>query len=444
MGEARKKILFFDIWAYGKGCIGPLMKELSTAAEVLYVGNDCQISTSLMRDRRDNLAQYRKRRELECADDYLDGDIDLKEYGGSFVRLLTALKPDVVVVISSHGVEQRHLVFVCDQLGIPTVLVMHGVREHSADAPKPQPSLWQKMQSVQRTIRRSLYYVKRFSTYMADRIRLLGYSEILRVANWRDCCFLFLRHRAYVLNPPQNDQFEYDLVSVTSDLDKKYFNNNYGIGKGAKPTKFVKHYSFDLSNVLGDDRREMDPGLVVFVSQPVVSHHLMSEQGFSLLIESLADACKSCGMELVVRPHPRDDITILEKLQRQFKFELSEESMQDDFWRSAVMVGINSSLLYSAAVMRKRVIAVDCQTYPLTAVLRAEKLEIVEFCEQQALLTSRLLETLTRLTDLPIFEPPKLQKPESFLSREILGLASGSRQIDLVDQVGHLSDAAEV
>lgn len=427
MSESRgkPKVLFFDVWAYGKKYLDPLFTELNTQGfEVVFASNDERIGASLGAAGKTTLSKWKEKRVGCGDDDCLSADIDLSNYDGSFLKMFQAVRPDVLVVISLHGLEQRHACFVANELAIPTAMIMHGIRGDSATTNTANASLVETCLKILSRWRRITYYLKCFRHYMHDRVRLRGSTELARRSNLRDLASLLISHKKYMLRPGSSDQINYDLLSVTHAKDVGYYQRNYGVGSLSKNTKFIVHGSLDLGQLLTEEAKSFairfDEKKVLFISQPVVSQGLVSKADFVQVISSLAAVCCTRGLQLVIRPHPRDDLELLNELASKFHLAISEDTLNEDIWTAGIVVGLNSSLLYSASLLGKSVIIFAIPSYPPLEAI--QDLAVIDFTADEEKLERDTLKLVSSLILSSPSLPLQIQAPEKLLLQAIAEL----------------------
>jgi hypothetical protein len=260
--------------------------------------------------------------------------LDISKFGFSFVNAFSQINPDIVVTISMHGIFHRWAVAVAKSLQIKTAFFPHGIRIPSP--PKTRKSATTKLQ-------RAAFYFSQFLSFARD----LAASDIC--ALW-DFCFLmaefYLSNYTFTNCPKSKIGLSYDTVFLNVDGERKYFSMFMG-QRNVVSTTFICAGNVSSTDPLFDiNWSEAGPrNTLLFFSQPLYLSGCISISDMVEYIVDIDRASSKLGIQLIVRPHPRDLPSFTRILSEKGIALSINNSFEIDVQSSRYFMGINSASL---------------------------------------------------------------------------------------------------
>jgi len=321
-----KKIVFIDTWINGMKFTDLIAKELSADYELYYVHAD---------------SLYGSPSSIEMSSCY-DSVIDIKDYNFSFHKVLSEIKPDVVIFISMHALFQRWANFICEVLNIPTLFFPHGVRiegERSSGGGK---------KNVIEYLIRVKFLLKHWIHLLMDLFRSKQTLHLTRkhgLTLFKSFMEMGFNYGSFNDCPKYKWGLTYNTICLSSEYDQHYFSNF--VGKNNK-TKFAitGHLTSGSAAFSSQQHSHLERSAIIFISQPLVSGNLMSEKKYIEYILWCQNVLENTLQEkFIVRKHPRDDMHIINKLRVAGVAISNERDMSFDIAKCKLVMGLNSSAL---------------------------------------------------------------------------------------------------
>jgi hypothetical protein len=351
-----KKILFVDSWSLGLRITTPLAKELNKDFDCYYFHFD-NLQAKSGKAVKKNIENFNKQ-DYKA---FYKKIISFNEYNCSITNLIQELNPDLLIFISLHGFEQKYVNEIASYHNKPCVLFMHGLKSYDFKGVK---SFF--IKKIIYKFPRIIHFTKLYLYYLKDIKR----NQINRsfIEKFKRFYLITIKHSKFLFNPGKDFGCNYKLIFTTTKNDENYFKNNYGLTDSTK-FKIIGHIdNHNLINVLLNQNIKIQKK-VLFISQPLVKEGLLSVKDFRAAIESINTISKKLNLTLTVRPHPSDDIELLNKLKTELNFEISQKKLEEDLIESEIISGFFSTLLFTAQILEKPMIIFKIENLPYLEVI---------------------------------------------------------------------------
>ena len=347
----KKKIYFLDSWSVGFQIIEPVIKALcQDKFDLYFVHFDSLIKKYPDKLFTSNIIKsnaYLKKSKI-CK------GIDLSKYNFSAVDFFKNEEPDLLVFISIHNLEQRYFLNIAKHFNTRTMLVMHGlILDHVIINKK---SIFKKLLYPITKFNRLRYYTKLYRIYFEDlnKLRKVNFNVLLYLK------ILVFREK-YVNTIDKSESFTLDSICMINKKDRLFYSKYYNQNK--TKYKLVGHLdNHRLINYFESNKKEIfanSENNVIFFSQPLVADGTLSFRQYYKSLNLIKKSCDKLGLNLVLRPHPRDDKNVIDKLKNNLKINISNKLIEEDLFRSKIVIGINSTVLVSANYINKNILIID-------------------------------------------------------------------------------------
>lgn len=388
-----KKILFVDSWSVGIQIASPIIEALDREGglDLTFVHFDHLI------EKYSGEVFKKSIRESKIQNPNSLKVVDLVEYENSAVKFLQANRPDLLVFISIHNLEQRFFLNVAEKLKIKTILIMHGVILKRGII--NEKSFFDKITYPVKKFKRLNYYIQLFKLYSKDLKEINNESF-----NYKLFFKIIFNKEKYVNSIDESEKINVDTICTTSLADKNFYVKHYNLKEGDTRYRVTGHLDASKAiDYLKTNEEEIkalnhDTMPVIFFSQPHVRDGAISEEQYKLAISNLKKSLDVNSIELIIRPHPRDDLILLEELSSNLKIKLSSATLEQDLFRARFIVSINSTILITAKTLRKNILILDfgfadefvaLEENSNTKIVRYDNFELIRGCvfelEQQSI-----------------------------------------------------------
>lgn len=407
------KVLFVDTWSHGRFFTDDVSTELLKNFEVNYLHADSFYGVS---DSYSKSSVYKN-------------IYDLAVFDMSFVKALKCIEPDIVIFISMHGMFHRWLNLVCARAGIKTLFYMHGVR--FVRAAKPSNSVSHN-KNLYKNISRAVFYLKHWYLLGKDLMRSgpimhkKKYSIFLLARSFVE---MFTNNRRFSDNPKFKWGLDYDVICLNTIYDKGYFSQF--VGKDNLNKAIVSgHLTSRRSAIESVDLPRKKKEQFLFISQPLVSAGYISSEKYLDIILKIKVKIETVGTGvLIVRPHPRDDLSFITTLKIKGVTISKTKSFAEDLSKTKAVFGFNSSALLGCMDIGLPVAVIDYNNIPLLEALKSYELSIELNLQDE---TSDWANNLSEWIKNNNTKPLKLFKPEpseKIISNEVFKLLN-SRELN--------------
>lgn len=387
----RKKILIFDSWSIG-------MNYTSGLAEVLDKYNVCYLHMdSLQKQSSKNVTEKIKVFKNDRYKTYYklyDEVYDIKEYDFSVLKAIEEIKPDLMVFISLHNFEQRYVNEIAFFKNIPCIMFMHGVRGEVENLSLNISGI----KDFANKTKRGKFYFKLYYYYLHD----LRYFEKVNIKLHLNRFYnLIFKHRLFVESPKKDRGLNYETLFITNKNDVDYYERNYGLSNINTNFKIIGHIDFH-EIIKGLATKKLFPeNILLFISQALVRDVGMPEEEFVNAIKISIYLAKELNLNFVLRPHPRDDFELLNKLKDKLGFQISSNDLYTDLAEAKIISGFNSTVLLSAQLLRKPLVIIDSNSTTIHDIYKSYERTVLVKKDGVTKLNIICLKELLLINDMP-------------------------------------------
>lgn len=256
---------------------------------------------------------------------------DLKEWNYNITRTLKDLKPDKVLVISIHNYEQRILINICNQLGIPVDFYPHGIRVKEKIIANGNRSFGD--------------YIYRFFIHANRLYKLLNANrdKYIFVRRLRILYSILFNYNFFKNSQIESLPIHVRRTALNSIKQKEFFINDWNL-------KDCEYYlTNNVKNLFDAIRCEDDDGIresVLFIGQPLygeAKNYIFYFEEFAKVIR------KRVSAQIIYRPHPSQQYSFTYNSDEIFT--VSSESIYKLMGKVKFVVGVNSAMLYLAELL---------------------------------------------------------------------------------------------
>lgn len=347
------RIVFVDSWSIGLNILEPIIEKLS-------LRNDCQLSfvhfDSLLDKYPNRLISERLKSNSFNYENWKDLKIfDFKEFNYSVKKFFESEeRPDLLIFISIHNLEQRYFLNVANIYEIPCVLIMHGAI--LKDGIIPLKNITDKLFYPFSRFNRLRYYITLFNYYRKDLSLTFGIETTLLLLK-----IIFFREK-YVNKLDKSESFALRSICLITENDKVFFERYFNQTEETTSFKVTGHLDNRKLFKYFQYRDNKDADInteIIFFSQPLTSDGTILENKYINALQMASNVCNDLGFKFLLRPHPRDSEVFIKKVANQVNLSISSNSLEEDLFRSKIVVGINSTVLLLANQLRKPIIIFD-------------------------------------------------------------------------------------
>lgn len=360
--KSKKNILFVDSWALGIKFMSPLAQVLSKKHNVYLLHFNSLKSKSSLQTK--SIIKKFEKEEFKKYKPIFSGIIDCKKFNYSVQKAYNSINPDIIISISLHGFEHRYFNQIACLNNIPSIMYMHGLRgmDNNINLSTYTNKFFKKLKSV-------FYYSRLYFYYLKDLKR--NNQQLRFYYHFKRYLKLIISHYQFINSPKKDIGINYHTIHVTSQNDIHYYLENYGITKKNTIFKIIGHIDYtDLIEYIQTINNINPTNKILFVSQPLTKDKVISKKEFEIAIKTSKEISEILNLELIVRPHPRDDFEFLSFLKEKYDFQLSDNDLAKDIVCSKLLIGFNSTVLFSAQLLKKPLLLFDVPTYPLHPALK--------------------------------------------------------------------------
>lgn len=350
------KILIFEPWIVGYYYVHDLILS-DEVNDYIYVHCDSAQTGQVLAD----LNNWKKNWHtgFECKIQ------DFKDFKYDYSYMLKTVAPDRILLLSLHSIEQRSVSYIGEILGVKSVFIQHGI--FTDDIGTYNKTILAYIGNLRNTLARVMYFLK-MQLYLKRSLRSISerWSNLDFIASTNELIFRHVKykwspnkvnkrflklHRGYVTDASAVDLFERmgfsrEIFQVSGPID-----------------------CFKVNKVL---KRLKDSDLqrrVYYISSPDVLEH---KRDFFDKLEEFICELKSSNIGFIYRRHPGEPEVNNEYLNSIEDLEVDRSQGLEAMINSSVVLGINSSLLYTASLVKSSTLLLDIDGMPIQNQILAE------------------------------------------------------------------------
>ena len=270
--------------------------------------------------------------------------------------LFKKIMPDLIVIVTIHGVFHRWVMYIADSMGIPVFFAPHGTKLKGTGASGEKKSLGHK-------VSRALFYISDWIYIFKDSVRMnfKGFYEILRTLFE----FYFNKSR-FSDNPKTSWGLKLDTIFLNYKEEEEFFRGFLNL-ENSNETQFIVS-----GNLLGDSEivnsKNFDSSInnseVLYVSQPLVGSGFINIDQQISFFEKICTVLKKNDKQLIFRPHPRDDKLFL-KYAEDNSIPISQNlDFSEDLQKYNYFIGFFSAGLFSSSRSGKPTLSLEIEGIP--------------------------------------------------------------------------------
>lgn len=357
-------VLMFDCWLPGFTYVKEIVNR-SDAVKVVFVHTSSLQTGAPAREYRDFRQKYPP----------LEWVYDFSEFNYDFKTLFERVKPDALLVMSLHHIEDRTALLYAKHLGVPSYFIPHGIflLRDAPPATDIPHGFNAKIRRVFSKLPRVAYYTHFFWRFHFAFRREGVISSPLPVA--------LAVYRALIGDyfywqwRPNNETQNYytraiDNLIVYDVSLESFYRERYGsIVEGAR---FFASGTLDVAKLTSHlqdnpDLSVASERIAYFVSSPYTEY--FDEPQASIckdLVRKLRELVLAAGYErLVYRPHPGEPAQFTHYMCSDLDIEVDAAGGVGGLVTSELICGMSSSLMYLAVILKKKILILDSHRIPV-------------------------------------------------------------------------------
>lgn len=345
------KILIFEPWSLGYNYVKELFEEKSEH-EYIYVHCDSLQTGNVKRD----ILLYANDIPLKI------NVFDFENYEYSFLKLFKSEKPDILLVLSIHSIEQRAATFIAKIFGIKSCLIMHGAFSSNSNSYLLPFSYY--LKNFREKFTRVIYFAKFYKIFVYNLFQINGFSEVFNILS-HFCSFssliIFHERWKWLPNKYSKNFITLDRAILADSSAKELFKDGMGLEKTVYEVAGLIDYYRLKQEVKKFNPINWSNSKILFISSPALPN---DEEVFIKLLISFSDNLLKNGYNLVFRPHVADSLNVINQL-NSHGIEISHDRSFNDLLTCKAAAGINSSLLLSVAKLGKNIVFFEFVSMPI-------------------------------------------------------------------------------
>lgn len=361
-----KTILVFDCWLPGFTYIKEIVSR-TDAINVVFVHTSSLQTGAPAREYRDFKKKFPP----------LDWVCDFSEFGYDFKVLFDRVKPDALLVMSLHHIEDRTALLYAKSCGVPSYFIPHGIfllRDAPPTANDPK-AFGAKIRRLLSKLPRIAYYTRFFWRFhfAFRRQGVISTRFQPALAAYRALIVDYFR---WQWRPGKETQDYYagvidNLIIYDASLES-YYHNNYGrIVDGAR---FVASGTLDVTQLVRylqcyPDAVPSEKRDAYFISSPYPEY--FDEPHASIckdVVRRLRDLVRAAGYHrMIYRPHPGETAEFTHFICADMDIDIDTAGGVAGLVASELICGTSSSLLYIAVILEKKILILESQRIKVDA-----------------------------------------------------------------------------
>jgi len=353
-----KTVLIFDCWLPGFTYVKDIVSR-NDVVKVVFVHTSSMQTGAPAREYKD----FKKKFPA------LDWVHDFSEFSYDFKTLFDRIKPDALLVMSLHHIEDRTALLYAKSRRVPSYFIPHGIflLRDSPPAENTPKGLGAKIQRFVDKLPRVAYYTRFFWRFHSAFRRESVIATRLgpAIATYRA---LISGYFQWQWRPDAVTQAYYagmidNLIVYHAGLED-YYRENYG--RLVEGSRFVASGTLDVAKLVSHLQNHPDFGLsdrrtAYFISSPYPEY--FDEPNASIckeIVRRLRDLVLAAGYErLVYRPHPGETAEFTRFICADLDIEIDAAGGVGGLVTSELICSTSSSLLYIAIVLNKKILVLD-------------------------------------------------------------------------------------
>jgi hypothetical protein len=361
-----KTILVFDCWLPGFTYVKEVVNR-NDAVKVVFVHTSSLQTGAPAREYQDFKNKFPQ----------LDWVHDFAEFGYNFKTLFERVKPDALLVMSLHHIEDRTALLYAKSRGVPCHFIPHGIfllRDANPAVDNLQ-GFSAKVQRLFFKLPRVAYYTRFFW-----RFHFAFRREGVIATRFGQAVVVYLElignYFRWQWRPGPETQAYYasmidNLIVYDASLED-YYRRNYGrVVAGAR---FIASGTLDVAQLVrhlkaNPEAVPSERRTAYFISSPYPEY--FDEPQASIckdVVRKLRDLVLAAGYDrLVYRPHPGETAEFTRFICTDLDIEVDTAGGIGGLVGAELICGSSSSLLYVAVILKKKILVLDSQRIKVDA-----------------------------------------------------------------------------
>ena len=334
------KVAFFDTWSRGTKFTDNVALELKIKGiDTVFLHFDSKYNDQCTEANECYSAVY-----------------DLSSFGQSVTKALLSIQPDVIVLISMHGLTHRWVNYIAEILEIPVVFLPHGVRlaEVETNRQKLSKLLW-----VKKSLSRGSFYLSEWFLVFID---LLKSRYSIPCVVLKSFFEFFVDNSRFSNRPRYKWGLNFRVIFLNIEEDRGYFADFIG-GLSSRKTKYIVCGHQESLNALGGLKINNNTDNALFISQPMVSWGVIGSDEWLKILNKVITLLKHRFSSVSVRLHPRDDASNI-KLYESLGLRISKRDLSEDILGNSFFFGFNSALLIGLMQAGATTVSIESDSLP--------------------------------------------------------------------------------